>query len=97
VTRYAFLNADSIVVQATTGDLSDDLVNVFMRDYAILFSATSFVRVEDDRPVWIGGSYDSDSGAFAPPPTPEPEVIVTEAVEVIADETVEVIEEILPE
>ena len=80
MTRYAFLNADSIVVQATTGDLSDDLLKVFLRDYAILFSATSFVRVDDDRPVWIGGSYDSDSGAFAPPPTPEPEVVIEEIV-----------------
>lgn len=44
-----------------------------MRDYATLYGAVRCVRVEDDRAIWIGGSY--TDGEFTPPPAPpvEPE------------------------
>lgn len=70
MTRYVFLNADSIVVQVTSGDLSADFLTVFLRDYSVLFAATSWIRVDDERPVWMGGAYDSVSGEFSPPSPP---------------------------
>jgi hypothetical protein len=87
--KYAFINAEGVVVNIISGALDESQLAQFLRDYAILFGAVNFVGVEDDAPVWIGGSYDSDSGIFTPPPIPEPEVIVAK--------TVAVIEEILPE
>lgn len=87
---YAFVNGDGIVVQSITGSLDENQLARFLADQRALFGAESFVIVDDDRTVWIGGSYDSDSGVFSPPPTPEPEPIVVDA-------PIEVIEEILPE
>lgn len=72
--RYAFINQDGIIVQVMFGDLNDADRVQFLRDYKILFGAVDSVRVEDDAPVWMGGSYDSNSGTFVPPPSPEPEV-----------------------
>jgi hypothetical protein len=71
--KYAFLNANSIVVNLISGALSAQQKAQFLRDYAILFGAVDFVGVEDGVPVWMGGSYDPDSGTFTPPPSPEPE------------------------
>ena len=87
---YAFINADGIVVQAITGSLDETQLARFLEDQRALFGAESFVIVGDDRVVWIGGSYDSDSGVFSPPPSPEPEPIVVDAPIVL-------VEEILPE
>ena len=75
---YAFVNADGVVVQTIIGDLSEAQLARFLADQGALFGATSFVIVDDDRAVWIGGSYDSDSGVFSPPPTPEPEAVIEE-------------------
>ena len=73
VSGYAFLNAESVVVNAIGGELNDKQQAQFLRDYAILFGATQIVAVDDDTSVWIGGSY--TDGTFSPPPTPlEPEV-----------------------
>ena len=87
--RYAFINAERIVVQVIAGELDETQRAQFLRDYSALFGAEEIVAVESGVVVWIGGSYDSDSGTFTPPPTPEPEIVVAE--------TVAVIEEILPE
>lgn len=97
MSRYAFINAERVVVQVIVGELDEIQRAQFLRDYSVLFRAEEVLAVESDAIVWIGGSYDSDSGTFTPPPTPEPEVVVAEAVEVIVPETVAVIEEILPE
>jgi hypothetical protein len=70
VIRFAYLNADGIVVQLTSGDLTPDQHDLFLRDYGVLFGAVSCVRVEDDRAIWIGGSY--TDGTFSAPPEPEP-------------------------
>ena len=68
--RYAFINADSIVVQVITGVLSDAQQAQFLRDYSVLFNAVAIVQLESDTMVWIGGTY--TDGQFAAPPQPEP-------------------------
>ena len=68
--RHAYLNADGIVVQVISGAVDGVAHDALLRDYGILYGAVSCVRVEDDRAIWIGGSY--TDGAFAPPPEPEP-------------------------
>jgi len=80
VIRYAYINANGVVVQITSGELTPELHNAFMRDYATLYGAARCVSVVDEsQPVWIGGTYD-DADGFAPPapeplPEPLPEVI----------------------
>ena len=71
MTRYAFTNADGIVVNVITGALTAEQQEQFLRDYAILFGATTIVAVDDTQPVWIGGSY--TDGVFTTPPAPEPQ------------------------
>ena len=68
--RYAFINADRIVVQVITGALNPAQQEQFLRDYSVLFGAVAIIAVEPDTKVWIGGAY--TDGAFAPPPQPEP-------------------------
>jgi hypothetical protein len=82
---YAFIDSNGIVVQSITGSLTDNQVAGFLRDYGALFGAISFVIVGDDRAVWIGGSYDSDSGVFSPPPSPEPEIVEGTSEEIIEE------------
>ena len=67
--RYAFLNAESIVVNVIAGNLTPDQQQLFLRDQAALFGATQVIEVEPDTSVWIGGSY--TEGQFLPPPQPE--------------------------
>ena len=68
--RYAFINADSIVVQVITGALNATQQAMFLRDYSVLFGAVAIVEVEPDTSVWIGGAY--TNGVFTEPPQPEP-------------------------
>lgn len=68
--RYAFINAENIVVQLITGTLSAAQQAQFLQDYAALFGAVAIVEVEPDTVVYIGGSY--TDGAFTLPPQPEP-------------------------
>ena len=70
--QYAFINADSVVVQTISGQLDAAQQAQFLRDYRVLFGATVVVEVESDTSIWIGGSY--TDGVFTPPPAPEPEV-----------------------
>ena len=72
MTRYAFINADGIVVQVIVGDLTERQQDAFLNDYASLFGAERIVAVEEGTSVWIGGTY--TDGEFIPPPTPEPVV-----------------------
>jgi hypothetical protein len=88
--RYAFTNADGIVVNVIVGNLTPDQQQLFLRDQAALFGATQVIEVEPDTSVWIGGSY---TGAeFLPPPQPEPEPAPE-----LAPETIEGTSEVLPE
>lgn len=68
--RYAFINAESIVVQVITGALNAAQQAMFLRDYAVLFGAVAIVEVSTEAQVWIGGSY--TDGVFQAPPAPEP-------------------------
>jgi hypothetical protein len=88
--RYAFINAEGIVVNLIVGALSPIEQHRLLADYRVLFGAIQIVAVDDGAGVWIGGSYDSDSGTFTPPPTPEPEPIAVET-------PIALVEEILPE
>lgn len=79
MTRYAFTNADGIVVNVISGALTAAQQEQFLRDYAILFGATAIVAVDDDTSIWIGGSY--TDGTFTTPPEPEPlPEVVTETI-----------------
>ena len=71
--QYAFINADSVVVQAISGVLNSAQQAQFLRDYGVLFGATVVVEVDAETAIWIGGSY-TDGVFIAPPPAPEPEV-----------------------
>lgn len=71
--RVAFIDQSGIVRQLIVGDPTESDLLALLADYRVLFGATTFVVVASDVPVWIGGSYDSTSGVFSPPPTPEPE------------------------
>ncbi len=68
--NYAFLNAESIVVNVITGTLTAQQLDQFLSDYNKLFGATQVIAVDAATAVWIGGSY--TDGVFAPPPAPEP-------------------------
>lgn len=69
---YAFINADSVVVQTISGLLNEAQQGQFLRDYGTLFGATAIIEVERDTTVWLGGSY--TDGVFNPPaPVPQPE------------------------
>ena len=69
--RYAFLNAESIVVNCISGTLSAAQQAQFLRDYGILFGSVAILEVEAETPVWIGGAY--TDGVFNEPPAPEPQ------------------------
>lgn len=68
--KYAFINAESIVVNCISGTLNAAQQAQFLRDYSVLFGAVAIIEVEPDTKVWIGGAY--TDGVFTPPPQPEP-------------------------
>lgn len=67
--RYAFTNADGIVVNVIVGNLTPEQQQLFLRDQAVLFGAKQIIEVEPDTAVWIGGSY--TGGQFLPPSEPD--------------------------
>lgn len=69
--RYAFTNAENIVVNVIVGNLTPDQQQLFLRDQATLFGATQVIEVEPDTAVWIGGSYTDNT--FSPPPSEVPD------------------------
>jgi hypothetical protein len=93
MTRYAFTNADGIVVQLISGALNPAQQEQFLRDYSALFGAVAIVAVEPDTSVWIGGAY--LDGVFAPPPQPEP--VIVEGTSEVIEEPAAMIEETIPE
>ena len=70
---YAFVNAEMVVVNAIGGELNEQQLTQFARDYAILFGAEFSVAVPEGTTVWIGGCYNPDTGEFSPPIEPEPQ------------------------
>jgi hypothetical protein len=71
--KHAYLNADNVVVQVISGAVDGAAHDALLADYGKLYGATRCVRVDETTAVWIGGTYDSTSGVFSPPPSPEPE------------------------
>lgn len=69
--RYAFINADGIVVNVISGTLTASEQARFLADYSALFGAIACIEVDEQTAVWIGGSY--TDGVFQAPPAPEPE------------------------
>jgi hypothetical protein len=69
--RYAFVNADNIVVNVIVGDLNDEQKPRFFAVQQAIFGATQMVELADNQGAWIGGTY--TDGQFQPPPQPEPE------------------------
>jgi hypothetical protein len=76
--RYAFSDIYGTVVQIIDGHLDLQQQQQFLNDYRVLFGATMIVTVDEDIAVWIGGSYDANSGTFSPPPSPEIQPIIEE-------------------
>lgn len=70
MTRYAFIDANGIVVNVIVGELDAAAQARFLADYRTLFGAEHIVEVDANTPVWIGGTY--TDGVFAEPPQPEP-------------------------
>jgi len=68
--RHAYLNAQDVVVQVIAGGVEGETHDAFLDVYRALYGAVRCIRIEDDRPVWIGGSY--TDGVFTAPPEPEP-------------------------
>jgi hypothetical protein len=71
VAGFAFVDADMVVVNAIGGDLNAAQIAQFERDYGVIFGAEFSIPVGESVTVWIGGTYDPETGIFSPPPTPE--------------------------
>lgn len=72
--RYVFISESGVVVQVIAGNLDAAHVVAFLNHYRDAFGAASVFEVTDaEVAIWIGGPYDSTSGVFSPPPSPEPE------------------------
>ena len=95
--RYAFINAESIVVQVITGALGAGKQAQFLRDYSVLFGAVAIIEVEPETKVWIGGAY--TNGVFTEPPQPEPlpEPEIVDGESEVIEELAAMIEETTPE
>lgn len=78
--KAVFISANRVVVNVLTGDIDDQTRDSLIAQYRIIYGAEECVMVDDSVPVWIGGTYDPDSGVFSPPPSPEPEVVPEEIV-----------------
>jgi hypothetical protein len=76
---YAFVNAEMVVVNAIGGELNEQQLTQFARDYRALFGAEFSVPVYEGTTVWVGGRYNPDTGEFSPP-DPQPEPLPTETV-----------------
>ena len=71
--KYAFVNANGIVVNVISGPLTSSEQARFLNDYRALFGAEQIIEVDAETSVWIGGSY--TDGVFTEPPAPEPEPV----------------------
>ena len=85
MTRYAFINANGIVVQVIVGNLNAQQQAQFLSDYSAIFGATQIVAVGDDTSVWIGGSYTDGTFTAPPEPEPAPEVLPEPLPEVVTE------------
>lgn len=70
--KHAYLDANGTVVQVISGAVEGVAHDALLADYGVLFGAVRCIRVDEQTPVWIGGTYD-DANGFTPPPAPEPQ------------------------
>lgn len=70
---YAFINAEMIVVNAIGGSLTPEQLEMFERDYRVLFGAEFSIPVFEGTVVWVGGRYNQETGEFIKPIDSEPE------------------------
>ena len=79
--RYAFVNADNIVVNVIVGDLTDEQKPRFFAVQQAIFGATQMIELADNQGAWIGGTY--TDGQFVAPepqqPEPAPEIVEGES------------------
>jgi hypothetical protein len=68
--RYAFLDANGVVLNLIVGNLTLEQQQLFLRDHNVMYGAQQIIEVEPDISVWIGGGY--TDGVFTLPPQPEP-------------------------
>ena len=54
MSRYAFTDKENVCKQIIQGDLTDDQLEVFDADYAILFKSTARYEIGVEDPVQIG-------------------------------------------
>ena len=73
VKQYAVVDQYSVVVNLIVGDLSEAQAASILSVETMIRGAVDMVLVEDGQVVWIGGTYDPESGEYSPPPSPEPE------------------------
>ena len=71
--RYVFTNADDVVVQAIDGDLSEFDLEIFMRDYDLLFGAKAVYISEPS--IGIMAGWTLVDGEFVKPEIVKPEEI----------------------
>lgn len=78
--RYAFLDANGLVLNVIIGNLTLQQQEMFLRDHNAIYGAQQIVEIEPDIQVWIGGAY--TQGVFVPPSRleslPEPEALESE-------------------
>ncbi len=68
------------------GVLNDEQLDVFLRDYRILFGAERVLTIADDSiAIYSGGRYDEAEGFLPPPPPPEPEIVEGTSEEIIEE------------
>ena len=59
--RYLFLNQDNVVVHLIQGDHSQEVLDIFLHDFGILFNAVSVHEVGLDSDVWIDWTLEGDT------------------------------------
>jgi hypothetical protein len=74
--RYVFISENGVIVNTIVGLLTDDQLDLFLRDYRVLFGAARVIKVADDSiAIYSGGTYNESEGFLPPPPPPVPEIV----------------------
>jgi hypothetical protein len=77
--RTAVIDASGTVVNLLKGQIIPEQQSAFVEHFSRQYGPISLCVVEDDRAIWIGGSY--TEGEFTPPPEPEPlPEVITETI-----------------
>lgn len=66
--KHIFYDANGFVKQVIVADLTTDVLEIFLKDYSILFGAVGVESVPPDSEVWIGWTWNGSE--FIAPPEP---------------------------